>query len=287
VAGDSGKGVVRDVGGLNRFTGGLGDQVLVVGASYLGDGVAVLHLHGDNLDLGVVNTVLGGDLAAGVLHGGDGRVGHGVSNRGYYGAMEGSRSSSMVGGYATVEESSIGVSFSLCLRASLSPVKRVGDRGVTDGVDNILAHLLVLDLLGVNGLGGALLLGAGHTSLSCQHLVLSLAVGGRHVVSSGSRGQGSSCQGGMDRRSGSNWAMGQRSGSDGAMGQRSGSSYGAMTMRQSRSRMGSKEKLGVSLGLSLGVGGGGSLAGNSKEENSEKLCVHVEIILTLPTRVSS
>ena len=173
------------MGGLDGLAGGLGDQVLVVGASDLGDGVAVLHLHGDNLDLGVVNTVLGGHLAAGVLHGGDSRVGNGVSHRSYHGAMDGSRSSSVVGSYATVQESGIGVSFSLGLRASLSLVKRMGDRGVTDGVDNILAHLLVLDLLGVDGLGGALLLGAGHTGLGDQHLVLGLAVGSRHVVGGG------------------------------------------------------------------------------------------------------
>ena len=41
MAGDTGKGVVGDVGGLDGLAGGLGDQVLVVGASDLGDGVAV------------------------------------------------------------------------------------------------------------------------------------------------------------------------------------------------------------------------------------------------------
>ena len=63
-------GSVRDVGGLNGLTLVGGDLVNDILAVDLGDGVAVLHLHGDGLHLGVVNTVLGGDLTAGVLHGG-------------------------------------------------------------------------------------------------------------------------------------------------------------------------------------------------------------------------
>ena len=58
------------MGSLHCLALGGWDGVLYGGAVHLGDGVAVLHLHGDQLDLGVVDTVLGGDLAAGVLHGG-------------------------------------------------------------------------------------------------------------------------------------------------------------------------------------------------------------------------
>ena len=58
------------MGSLHCLALGGRDGVLYGGAVHLGDGVAVLHLHGDQLDLGVVDTVLGGDLAAGVLHGG-------------------------------------------------------------------------------------------------------------------------------------------------------------------------------------------------------------------------
>ena len=61
---------VGDMGGLNGLTSGLGDLVVDIATGDLGHGVAVLDLNGDNLDLGVVNTVLSGDLAAGVLHGG-------------------------------------------------------------------------------------------------------------------------------------------------------------------------------------------------------------------------
>ena len=82
------------MGRLHSLALGGGDGVLHGGAVHLGDGVAVLHLHRDELDLGVIHlkrgkmmmmkqcwrcwrdistyTVLGGDLSAGVLHcGGD------------------------------------------------------------------------------------------------------------------------------------------------------------------------------------------------------------------------
>ena len=61
---------MRDVGSLHWLTLVGGDLVLDGHAVHLGDGVAVLNLHIDGLDLRVVDTVLGGDLAAGVLHGG-------------------------------------------------------------------------------------------------------------------------------------------------------------------------------------------------------------------------
>ena len=66
------------MGGLHSLALGDWDGVLHRGAVHLGHGVAMLHLHRDELDLGVVNTVLGGDLPAGVLHCGCHRVGHSV-----------------------------------------------------------------------------------------------------------------------------------------------------------------------------------------------------------------
>ena len=58
------------MGRLHSLALGGGDGVLHGGAVHLGDGVAVLHLHGDELDLGVVDAVLGDDLTASVLDGG-------------------------------------------------------------------------------------------------------------------------------------------------------------------------------------------------------------------------
>ena len=58
------------MGSLHWLALGGRDGVLHGSAVHLGDGVAVLNLNVDGLDLRVVDTVLGGDLAAGVLHGG-------------------------------------------------------------------------------------------------------------------------------------------------------------------------------------------------------------------------
>merc|ERR1719281_87261 len=82
------------MGGLHGLAGGLGDLVLNISAGHLGDGVAVLHLHGDQLHLGVVHAVLGGHLTAGVLHSGGHRVGNSVGG----GEDGGNRGSSDEGG---------------------------------------------------------------------------------------------------------------------------------------------------------------------------------------------
>ena len=54
--------------GLHGLALGGGDRVLHGGAVHLGHGVAVLHLHRDQLDLGVVHAVLGSHLATRVAH---------------------------------------------------------------------------------------------------------------------------------------------------------------------------------------------------------------------------
>jgi len=178
-----GESVSSNVGGLNRLAGGLGESVLNVTAGNLGDGVAVLNLNGDNLHLGVVDAVLGGDLTAGVLDGGDGRVGNSVGNWGNMGNRG--------GGIAGISVESIGISISISL-------DNVGDDGsmdgggVTDGVNNVLADLLVLNLLGVHEFLGADVLSGGNAGLGHQDLVLYLAVGSWDVV--GSSSQGSSCK---------------------------------------------------------------------------------------------
>merc|ERR1719323_2586884 len=133
------------LGGDGLALGG-GDLVVDGGTGDLGDGVAVLDLDWDQLDLGVVNTVLSGDLTASVLDGGLGRVGNGLGG-------------------------------------SLGDVGDWGDSsvdsgGVTDVVSEKLADLLVFDLLGLDSLGGAHVLGVGDTGLGGEDLDDSLAVGG-------------------------------------------------------------------------------------------------------------
>ena len=182
--------------GDNGLTGGLGQLVLNIGTGDLGDGVAVLNLDGDLDDLGVVNAVLGGDLTASVLHGlGDGvgnSVGNGKrsSNRG----NSGDRGSS-VGSVVSVGEVlsiSIGISLSLSISFPLAVVgSGVGNRSVTQGVDDLSALLLVLDLLGGDGLGGADLLGSGGADLGDQdHLLGDTGGGGGSVVGNGSHSRG-------------------------------------------------------------------------------------------------
>jgi len=196
VVGNGKRGSDGSVGGGagdDGLTGGLGELVLDISAGDLGDGVAVLDLDGDLDDLGVVNAVLGGDLTASVLHGlGDGvgnSVGNGKrsSNRG----NSGDRGSS-VGSVVSVGEVlsiSIGISLSLSISFPLAVVgSGVGNRSVTQGVDDLSALLLVLDLLGGDGLGGADLLGSRGADLGDQDHVL-----GDTVWSRGSDGNGGNC----------------------------------------------------------------------------------------------
>ena len=177
--------------GDDGLTGGLGELVLDIGAGDLGDGVAVLDLDGDLDDLGVVNAVLGGDLTAGVLHSlGDG-VGDSVGN-GQRSGDGGDRGSSVGGRVSVGEVLSISVSLSIGLSLPLAVVSNsVGNGSVTQGVDDLSALLLVLDLLGGDGLGGADLLGSGGADLGDQdHLLGDTGGGGGSVVGNGSHSRG-------------------------------------------------------------------------------------------------
>jgi hypothetical protein len=237
-----GKGV--GVGGLNSLAGGLGQRVLNISASNLGDGVAVLNLNGDNLDLGVVNAVLGGDLTASVLHSGDSRVGHGVSDRSNVGNGSGNSVSKGSGG---ITSSITIVSISIGLGVSLSLDNMTVSGGcVTEGVYDILADLLVLNLLGLNNLGGAHVLSGGSTGLCNKDLLLNNTVGGGSMVGNGSN----------------------RGGNNRCSSQRSSSQMGA-----------SVQELGVSLGVSVSSWGG--VSGHGEEKDGDKL-VHDEIVLHFP-----
>jgi len=169
---------VGHVGGLNLLAGGLGDLVVDIATGDLGHGVAVLNLNGDKLDLGVVNTVLGGNLTASMLDGGGDRVSNSVgSNRGNSNGG-GKRSSNSVGSIRMSKELRISLSISLTLsNGVVSNSSRNNSGLVTDGVNNLLADLLVFNLFGLNSLGGANVLGGRNTSLCYKNLNFSLAVG--------------------------------------------------------------------------------------------------------------
>ena len=174
---------MRYVGSLNWLAGGLGDLVLYWGAGDLGDGVAVLNLNGDNLDLGVVNTVLGGDLTASMLDGGGDRVSNSVSSNGGNSSNMGSseRSSNSVGSIGVSKELRVSLGISLTLsNGVVANSSRNNSWLVTDGVNNLLAHLLVFNLLGLNSLGVADILGGGDAGLCHENLDVSLAVSSRN-----------------------------------------------------------------------------------------------------------
>jgi len=276
----TGESVSGNVGGLHRLAGGLGDGVLDVSAGNLGDSVAVLNLDGDDLHLGVVDAVLGGDLVAGVLDGGHSRVGNSmgnggdssVGNRGNSGVGKGSTGGvgkgstgnmGTIGGSNTsIEDLSISLSLSLGLSISLSLHDMGNSRGgVTDGVNNILADLLVLDLLGVNKFLGADVLSSGNAGLGHQDLVLNLAVGG-----------GGSHHGGSSQRcSGGNVSsVGNGSyGSSGSQGSTMNSSYWGMERSASEETAG--VQLGVSISFSFSLSSWCSVGSCGKEENGINL----------------
>ena len=170
-----GQGIGGNVGGLHRLADGLGDGVVDRGAGDLGDDVAVLDLNGDTLHLGVVHTVLGGDLAAGVLHSGNGRVGHSMGNRGNVGQRGKGGSMGITIVSAPV---CLSISLSLSLVQQMASGHNGGNRSIAENVNNILADLLVLDLLSGHNLGGAHILSGGDARLGGQDLILDFAVGG-------------------------------------------------------------------------------------------------------------
>jgi len=191
-------GSMCHVSGLHRLAGGLGDLVLHVRAGDLGDGVAVLNLDRDKLDLGVVNTVLGGDLSAGVLHGGSHGVGNSVGSGQSKGSYMGSSNhgSSSVGEGVRSEELrvSLGISFSLSLSftlvdgMSIRSNRSSNSRSVTDGIDHLLADLLVLNLLCLYGLSGADILSGGSAELGGEDLVLCHTVASSNSMVRSSKG---------------------------------------------------------------------------------------------------
>lgn len=230
----------NSVGSLNSLTGSLGECVLNISTSNLGDGVAVLNLNGNNLNLGVINTVSGGDLTASVLHGGDSGVSNSGSNRQVDsgGSMSNSnrssmsdskRGSSMVS--ITITKSSI-MSISISFSISLSLVKTMMVSSITQSINNILANLLVFNLLGLNNLGGAHVLGMRSTGLCDKDLLVDNAVRGSGVVSDRGNGSGVS------------------------------NSYGSSAQVASITQ---------ELGVSLSLGGRGCSGSDGKEDNGDEL----------------
>ena len=114
--------------------------------------MTVLNPDRDLDDLGAVNAALGGDLKASALYGLGDRAGNSVGK-----------------GKTSVGEA-LGISLSLPPAAVGSDGSSNG--GVTEGVEDLPTHSLVLYLLGGDGPGGADLLGSGGVDSGDQDLVL-------------------------------------------------------------------------------------------------------------------
>jgi len=212
-----------DVGGGDGLAGGDGDEVLHIGTGDLGDDVAVLNLNGDNLDGGVIHAVLGGDGAAGVLHGSFNRVSDGGGDDGGgSNVSNGSGVSSGVGESTgkTVSVVSIGISVSSGFGIGFTlgnNVSSISEGSITENVGGLLAERHIFDLLGVDGDGVADVLSAGHAVLGGQDLVHGVAVGGgAGVVGDGGDGANSVAVGGISLgiSVGSSSGTGQEEGQD-------------------------------------------------------------------------
>jgi len=193
-SGDRYSGVLSG-GGHHGLAGGHGELVLYRSTGHLGDGVTVLNLHRDLLDLGVVHTVLSGDLTASMLHSSSDGVGHSMSNGSRGDMVSHSNRSSMVsnsdGGSMVSnshrsrgsKRSTVGVVLRVSLSFSVSisngfslSLAMMIRSSVTQSVHNLLADLLILNLLGSHDLSAAHFLRVRSASLGDQDDILSYAV---------------------------------------------------------------------------------------------------------------
>jgi len=178
------KGSMGHMGGLNGLTSGLGDRVLHWGTGDLGDDMAVLNLDGDNLDLGVIHTVLSGDITASTLHIGGYGVGNSMGSDG--GNRGSSQRSSSIWKTSKVLGIGIGLSLSFTLtKGMVASSYNSRNRCITDGVSHLLADLLIFNLLSINCLCGAYILGGGYAVAGLQDFIYCLAVGSRNGCSIG------------------------------------------------------------------------------------------------------
>jgi len=225
-----------DVGGGDGFTGGDGDEVLNIGTVDLGDDVAVLNLNGDNLDGGVIHAVLGGDGAAGVLHGSFNRVSDGGGDDGSGSNMGNSMGGGVSSGVGkstgkTISVVSIGISvsggFSFTLGNDVSTISSISgvsgmsngssNGSITENISGLLAERYIFNLFGVDGDGVTDVLSAGNAVLGGQDLVHGVAVGGgAGVVGDGGDGADSVAVGGISLgiSVGSSSGTGQEEGQD-------------------------------------------------------------------------
>ena len=183
---------MRHMSGLNSLTSSLRDLVLNISTCNLGHSVAVLNLNWDSLHLRIVNTVLGSNLTTSMLDSSLDRVSDSVSNWGSN--MMSYRKCNMVSNWGSNmvrnlnrsrERSMCNIStiVGICFSISLSfPLVKtmVSMRSITDGVNHLLAQLLILNLLSLHSLLGADILCCGCTGLGDQNHLCYHTVGCRN-----------------------------------------------------------------------------------------------------------
>merc|ERR1719309_921160 len=170
-------GSMMSGGGHHGLTGGHGELVLHILTGDFGDGVTVFYIDRNLLDLRVVHTVLSGDLTASMLHSSSDGVSHSMMDRGDMLCYSNVASTCM----------SDTVSILGCevqrIRLSLSlPLAMMIRSSITQSVHNLLAHLLILNLLGIHSLSAANFLRVSSTGLSDQDDIFRCTVGSRSSV---------------------------------------------------------------------------------------------------------
>merc|ERR1719206_358202 len=166
------------VDSLHRFTGGLGDLVINIRALDFGNNMTVLNLNWNKLHLGVVNTMLSGNLATSVLHFGCHRMSNSMgrymsnSRYGNYGGLvnKGARSYDQW------------ISFSLSLSFTLVNLMIPIGWLITESFHDFLAHLLILNFLCFYSFSLTNILSEWNTRLSCENFMFCLAFWCRHYV---------------------------------------------------------------------------------------------------------
>jgi len=188
--------------GHNSFTSCFGQLVLNIFTRDFGDSVAVLHLHGDLNNLGVVHTMLSSDLTASMFHCFSDGVGNCVSYRGRCRSNRkncsnrsmsnwsksnrsmsnwsswGNSISSMVSShikrisFGISSGFGIGPSFPLGVGVSTSWSR------ITDYIHNLSTDLLIFNLLCVHSFSGANLLSIGSADMCDQDDVFCYTFGG-------------------------------------------------------------------------------------------------------------
>jgi len=200
-------GSMLQVDSLHRFTGGLGDLVINIRALDFGDNMTVLNLNWNKLHLGVVNTMLSGNLATSVLHFGCHRMSNSMGNweRGNRGSnhrssrsMSNNRSRYMSNRSRYMSNSRYGnygglinkgarsydqwISFSLSLSFTLVNLMIPIGWLITESFHDFLAHLLILNFLCFYSFSLTNILSEWNTRLSCENFMFCLAFWCRHCV---------------------------------------------------------------------------------------------------------